>query len=212
MSDKYNALLTEYRKLAKRADQRLLRIERLADQADYKAVLQYSYRTAKKDIEKYTGPTEKPRFNTAPPVGENAQASYMKLQAKVNAIKRFLEAPTSTKSGITKIYTKRAKSYNEQFGTNYTWQGIKQVTDSALFEKLEAKSDRYIVLKVLGVIDEHKDEVERRLAGEKQDGKLIHIEADDEVIEYEVEKVLRYYKKDLNKLLKSGVDMNIIGK
>ena len=212
MSEKYDSLLSEYRRLAKRADQRLLRIERLAENENYKAIKQYAYKKAAKDITHWSGATDKPRFNTAPPKGKNAQASYMMLQAKVNDIKSFLEAPTSTKSGVTKVYNKRAEAYNKQFGTSYTWQGIKQVTDSALFEKLESKMDRYIVLKVLGVIDENREEVEKRLAGKKENGQTIHIEVDDEVVGYEVEKVLTYYKKDLRKLLKSGIDMNIVGK
>lgn len=212
MSDKYNSLMAEYRKLAKRADQRLVRIERLAENEDFKAIKQYAYKKAVKDITHWDGSRQKPRFNTAPPKGKTAQASYMMLQAKVNDIKSFLESPTSTKMGVTKVYRRRAEAYNKQFGTNYTWQGIKQVTDSALFEKLESKMDRYIVLQVLGVIDEHKDEVEKRLAGKKENGQTIHIEVEDEVVGYEVEKVLRYYGKDLRKLLKSGVDMNILGK
>ena len=72
--------------------------------------------------------------------------------------------------------------------------------------------DRYIVLKVLVVIDENREEVEKRLAGKKEDGKTIHIQVDDEVVEYELEKVLTYYKKDLRKLLKSGAEMNVLRK
>lgn len=211
MTPKYEALLAEYRKLAKRADQRLVRIEKYAQDETYKALEKYAYRVAEKNIRHWSGETAR-RFNTAPPEAPTESGKYMKLLAKVNDIKQFLEAPTSTKTGTTQVYTRRAKAYSENFGVNMSWQDIKQVTDSALFEKLEAKMDRYIVLKVLGVIQDNRDSVEKRLAGIKENGETIHINTDDEVIDYEVEKVLRHYKKPLQKLLNNSSDVSVIGR
>lgn len=205
----YDDLMKEYRRLAKRADQRLVRIEKeYSKQKGFENLKNYAYKKAMMDIRHWGGPDAK-RFNIAPPKGKNATADTMMLKAKIADIKDFLEKPTSTLKETRKVYERRAEKLSETWGIDMSWQQIKNVTDSALFEKLEAKMDRYIVLKVMGVIQDNKDNVEKRLAGIKDEGKLIHIKADDPVIEYEVEKVLRHYKKDLNSLIKSGVDMKL---
>ena len=211
MTPKYEALLAEYRKLAKRADQRLVRINEYSKNNDFASLKNYAYRNAMKDIRHWSG-EKASRFNTAPPEASTESAKYMKLQAKVADIKRFLDAPTSTLSGTKAVYVRRAKAYSENFGVDMSWQEIKQVTDSALFEKLEAKMDRYIVLKVLGVIQDNRDSAEKRLAGIKENGKTVHINVDDPVVAYETEKVLRYYGKDLQKLLNNSSDVSVIGR
>ena len=217
----YDDLMKEYRRLAKKADQRLVRIERASGNRSpikgegakpgMENLTNYAYRKAILDARQWGSKSEKPRFNIAPPKGKNARADMLKLQAKIQDIKDFLEKPTSTVSGTKRVYERRAKGLSEQWGIDMSWQDIKQVTDSALFEKLEAKQDRYIVLKTLGKIEENKDSVEKRLMGIKdENGQIIHIKVDDPVVEYEMEKVLRYYKKDLLKLIKSNVDMKLI--
>ena len=47
---RYAALVKEYRKLAKRADQRLVRLERYAQQPKYSNVTQFAYKKAMRDI------------------------------------------------------------------------------------------------------------------------------------------------------------------
>ena len=215
----YDDLMKEYRRLAKRADQRLVRIERASGKRGsikgesakkgMENLISYAYKKAMMDIRQWSGPGAS-RFNTAPPTGKDTRANIMKLRAKIQDIKDFLEKPTSTVSGTEKIYQRRAEGLSESWGIDMTWQEIKQVTDSALFEKLESKMDRYIVLKVLGVIQDNKDNVEKRLKGIKDQGQTIHIQVDDPVIKHEVEKVLTYYKKDLKKLIKSDLDMKLI--
>ena len=68
----------EYRKLAKRADQRLLRLEEYAGRKGFSGILSFAYRVAKRDIRSWSGDTQKkPRFNTAPPKNTN------QLKAKI---------------------------------------------------------------------------------------------------------------------------------
>lgn len=106
------ALMGEYRKLAKRADQRLVRLEKLAESGDtnFEGVLTYSYKRAASDAAKWGSNADKPRFNIKPPetAGE--------IKAKIKDIEAFLEAPTSTKQGIINIYKKRADTFNDKFG------------------------------------------------------------------------------------------------
>ena len=104
----YNILLKEYRKLAKRADQRLVRLEGYRHDKGMKNILSYAYRTAQKAISQWSGSKSK-RFNTAPPKTEKG------LIQKIADIKAFLESPTSTKKGILDVYKKRADAINKTF-------------------------------------------------------------------------------------------------
>lgn len=109
--DTYTDLLKEYRKLAKRADQRLVRLESYSHQAGLRGAKTYAYRKAINSIESWGGTK---RFNTKPPKSERD------LAEKINDIKMFLEAPTSTARGIRQINVKRTQSLNETLGTDYT--------------------------------------------------------------------------------------------
>ena len=104
-----------YKRLAKVADQRLVRLEDLAKQKEFKNVKKYAYATAMNDIKAFGG---KKRFNTKAPEDER------QLYEKIKAIKYFLESPTSTKAGITEVYSKKAKALNDKYGTNFTWQDL----------------------------------------------------------------------------------------
>ena len=106
-----------YRRIAKQADQRLVRLEKLAQQEGYEGALTWSYSRASYDItRKWGGSAEKPRFNTKPPEDTNA------LKAKINDIQEFLQAPTSTKQGIKAGYKKKAESFNKEHGTDIGWE------------------------------------------------------------------------------------------
>ena len=106
-----------YTRLAKQADQRLLRLEQLADaQPDkYQGVLKFSYGAAAADLKNIKGSIGKPRFNRAMPTDKKT------LQARVNDMISFINSPSSTKGGIDKIYQKRVDTINERYETNFTW-------------------------------------------------------------------------------------------
>ena len=190
-SEKYKALMSEYRSLAKRADQRLVRLEKRANSGqEWKAVTKYAYANAMEEIRRFSGAGAK-RFNVKPP--NNTQM----LQAKINAMKRFLESPTSTTSGIRSTYEKRVNTINKEYGTDFTWQELKEFFDSALSNKLDAKVDSKTKLIIIGEIQKHEEEIKKALENHKP----IHLKLDDDIAEYEVNKVLQYYKKDVKKLL-----------
>lgn len=153
---KYDDLLKEYRSLAKKADQRLVRLEKYSEQEHYKGVKKYSYARAMHDIEKYSGEGAA-RFNTKPPENTN------QLQAKINDIKHFLESVTSTKKGITSVYEKRAKSINEGYTdskgvwhegyhTGLTWEDFATFYESDLYKKLDSQYGSATLVKSLGVL------------------------------------------------------------
>lgn len=190
-TEKYKALMSEYRQLAKRADQRLVRLEKRANSGqEWKAVTKYAYANAMEEIRRFSG-AEAKRFNVKPP------NTTQMLQAKINAMKRFLESPTSTTTGIRRTYEKRVNTINKEYGTDFTWEELKEFFDSALSNKLDAKVDSKTKLIIVGEIQKHGSEIKKALEAHKP----IHLKLDDDIAEYEVNKVLQYYKKDIKKLL-----------
>lgn len=121
-------LLKEYRKLAKRADQRLVRLEGYRHDKGFKGITEYAYKTAMKDIKSYSGQNAT-RFNTAPPPeNQKGRDPNRMLKEKISDIKKFLASPTSTKRGVIAVNKKRADALNNSkklFGdepANFTWQ------------------------------------------------------------------------------------------
>lgn len=198
-TDKYKALVKEYRKLAKRADQRLLRLEKYAqEKPGLGNILQYAYRRAKRDIRSWSGDTEKPRFNTKPPSNTNT------LKAKIADIKNFLNAQTSTigsaekGTGILGTYQKRVDTINERYGTNFTWESLAKFYDSGISKKLDEKiKDSQTLMRSIGQIQDHEDEIKEAISNNEE----VHIDVDDPVVEFEVNKILEDYGiKDISQL------------
>ena len=134
-----------YRRLAKVADQRLVRLERLAEQENYHVVKEWAYKRAQEDISRWGGSN---RFNTAPPQNTN------QLKAKINDIRAFLESGTSTQKDINTIYKKRADTINSKYGTNFTWQDIADFYGRDKNEALDAKYGSKQVAMAIGVIQQ----------------------------------------------------------
>lgn len=134
-----------YRRLAKVADQRLVRLEQLKGQENYENAWKWAYQRAQKDIEKWSG-TDAKRFNVAPPKDKG------QLKAKINDIKAFLGSQTSTKQGITKVYQKRANTFNKKYGTNLSWEDLAEYYGKKINEKLEAKMASEVANKAIAVI------------------------------------------------------------
>lgn len=114
------ALLKEYKTLAMRADKRLQRLEKYAKRPGMGSLLKGAYARAVRDIQAYGG---NKRFLTKPPADEVA------LKAKINDMRTFLRADTSTlKPGIdtrgfsVASYEKAASTFNSRYGTDLTWQ------------------------------------------------------------------------------------------
>ena len=135
-----------YRRIAKVADQRLVRLEKLADQAGYGNATQWAYKRAMRDIAQWSGESAT-RFNTKPP--EKAH----QLQAKINDIKTFLGSESSTKSGIKATYQQRINTLNTKYGTKYQTDDLQKLFSSSLWKKMETKGyDSDTIMKAIGYI------------------------------------------------------------
>ena len=145
-----------YRRLAKTADQRLVRLEKYEQQTYFKTATKWAYAKAVRDIKKWMPKDAKVteyRFNIKPPTKTED------LLAKINDIKTFLESPTSTKKGITEVYKKRADTVNKKFGTTFTWQQLAKYYDSGMAEVWDAKFGSDTALRTIGQLQKHKEQI-----------------------------------------------------
>ena len=164
-------LAKEYRKLAKRANQRMVRIERYAERPGYKAIKNYAYKGAQQDIavlyqkkgEKLRY-TEKAKINPVKRDGfelegaEKMKANVAQLKAKIASIEHFLGSITSTiadvknvvtgaiKSGYISSQDKRANTLNERLKNIYKFDANLTAEDLQKFfaSKKQAKLEKIV--------------------------------------------------------------------
>ena len=150
----YLALRREYVKLAKRADERLVRLEKLAQDPMFKGAKHFAYRWAQKNLKVWSPETEKPRrFNAAIP---NNQRS---LKKKMRILKQFLDMPTSTKTGIKETFKKKAEDFNELHGTDFTWEQLSTYFHSGLSANADAAFGSSTALELIAEMQRRRDEV-----------------------------------------------------
>ena len=169
-----------YRRLAKTADQRLVRLESYAREKDFKPAIQWAYSKAVKDIRKWSGP-DALRFNTKLPEGDEA------IRAKISDIKAFIQSPTSTKKGITDVYKKRANTINSKYGTKFTWQQLAKYYESGQAKLWDEKFGSKTALKTIGQIQKNKKQI---LEGIK-DADRKDIRVDNAVLSKTVDRALK---------------------
>ncbi len=145
-----------YRRLAKAADQRLVRLERLAENPLYQNVKKFAYEEALEDIHKWNGVTAS-RFNTVPPEGD-------RLYDKIEDIKSFLTKQTSNVGGINLMYKRMANTFNAKYGTNFTYQQIMKYFDSQQNEKWNKLFGSKTALTVIGEIQKSAKKIKREVS------------------------------------------------
>lgn len=148
----YQKLAKEARKLAKRANQRMVRLERYAQEKAFQGALDFAYDIAQKKIKALYGKqgdklrfTEKQRLvsvsdGTKDLTGQDLykQNVYM-LRHKINAMQEFLGSESSTKGVIYKIDPATGKAlrrYNPETGKNEAViekEGLKSVYDKRAY-------------------------------------------------------------------------------
>lgn len=186
-----------YKRIAKAADSRLLALERLSKNAEYKDVLEWSYKLAQKDIRDMFGSDAK-RFNKKLP--DNLNSVYKAISRVLN----FLNAPTSSKSTIDEIFKKRAETIKQKYDVDMSWSKTATVFDTVLWKKTGARKASATALKAIGIIQKNKKEIKRMLKENKPIAIIIPEDENgrkDIAIEDTVNHFLRYYKKDVKSLL-----------
>lgn len=125
-----NHLLKEYKRLAKVADQRLVRLESYKHDKGFMNVQKFAYNTAMYAIHSFAGDKAK-RFNLK--IGEDV--SNNQIRKRLNDVLTFINSPTSTKQGIIKTYKKRADTLSKTFGAQWTWEELAKLSQQGVFDK-----------------------------------------------------------------------------
>ena len=165
-----------YRRLAKAADQRLVRLEALQHEDNFRNVTKWSYERAMRDIKKWSGDNRK-RFNTKLPgavdeYGEPVdRKSDTAIQSKIRDIKTFLEAPTSSKTGIVQGYQKRVDTINEKYHASFTWEHFANFVESKTWENLDMDYGSKTKMIAIGIVKyfedpEHFDSMKEKILKE----------------------------------------------
>ena len=188
-------LMQQYRKLAKQANMRLLRLEKRA--ADQPAVLNWAYATAITDIEAWRG-EGKTRFPSAAP----KDSPIAQLQARIADVEKFLEMPTSYVGKIKSIDKSRVDTINKNQGTNFTVGDFERFARSGMLSKLKAEYGSKTMWKIITQIRRNMDTLEKQIAQHKK--RDILIDEDDPIFQAKVDEVLsaRRYGRKLIDLLK----------
>lgn len=173
----WEAVSKESRKLAKRANQRLVRLEMYAEREGLSEILKYAYDKASTYITKQLGVGKKglPRFKEHIKLYDIDDGSGMVDEAdlykknvqiqrhRIKEMKEFLESESSVlgtkKYGINRIYDKRTKTINEQFlkeyGLKMTDNDVKRFFDSKKQAKLAEVVGSDLMFAVASVMKKH---------------------------------------------------------
>lgn len=150
----YDALVKEYKKLAKKADASLRATEAYQHDKNFAIMIKWAYAKAQKDIQRFGGGK---RFDTKPP------ESKAVLQAKINAINDYLDAPTRTKTGVRKIYIEKAKTINEKYGTNFKWDEVGEFFESEAWERLDSVYASKTASRIVGSLEQKGVDIEEKI-------------------------------------------------
>lgn len=182
-----------YRRLAKTADQRMVRLEAYRHEQGFKTADKWAYKKALNDIHKWSGPNAT-RFNVAPP------KSQEKLLEKINDIRSFIESPSSSKQGIISIYQKKADTMNEKYGSNLTWDQLAKYYLTGQNEKWDNKFGSQTALIVIGEIKKRAGVVIKSIKDADQKDKRTEDEITPEMLNALVEEALKDNELDKDAL------------
>ena len=174
----------DYKQKAKKADQRLVRLEALAHEEHFKGVLEFSYKRAIHDISSWGGDK---RFNTASPT------TLTQLEAKIADIEKFIASPTSQKTSIMKIYKKRADTTNEryadEFGVEFTWEDITNYYEDENNVRKDIQLGSKTEVRALAVMKKLGKDVAGDILDTRK--KIQRIVGDDKILAKEVENLVK---------------------
>lgn len=181
MSQAEKDLRAEYKVLAKRADQRLVRLEKYAERDKYSDIKTWAYANARYDIQSFFG-TDAKRFNKALKVS----LRYEQVLARVNAVRRFLESETSSIApvkedveygikaiqGVDSLYERRVNSFNKTMGTDFTWQEFAEFMNSKQYERVVEQLGYGVAKMRLGRIKETREKIVEDMKNSKRPGRI----------------------------------------
>lgn len=152
-------LVAEYKAIAKRADRRLRNLEKVAAARPYdKTATEWAYARAMKDIESRFGEGVT-RFDRKLPV----KSTRLQIIAAISDVQTFLDAPTSSLSGIKNVYEKRTQTINEKYGTDFKWEDLADLLSSGQYDKLANTYGSQTTWKTIGEMQKKKKEIAKEM-------------------------------------------------
>ena len=174
----------KYKAEAKKADQRLRRLEEKAKKTKSNDYLRYAYSRAQRDIKSHGG---NKRFDINPPSDPD------ELQAMLSDVKRFNESVTSTITGFKKVNVSRVEKFNKALGTNFTVDEFTQIMETGAFDILTESGAALFgyrtAVRILSVLVKNKKNIlnrQRRMTGKSMIGLLMKYKFKDDPDLYDI--------------------------
>lgn len=162
----YEELRKEYVKLAKRADQQMVRLEALSHEAHFRDVLSWAYGRAAHNIEswegKKTGPADRPRFN------RNIPDNMKELKQRLTDVEQFLNSSTNTKRKIIDLYKRRVETINKNMETDLTWKEFADLTESGVFDEMKEDYGSSTTFDVIAELQQKRDKFKDLVKRERE--------------------------------------------
>ena len=172
-SKRFNMLKKQYIKLAKRADQRLVRLERLTKEQGFENIDKFAYASARRDISARFGQNVT-RFNRSV-----SGMSERELEYAISDVINFLNKVTSTKQGIVKSYNKRYETLKQSLNDpNIKWADAIEVFERQIIDRYDKTLDSTQILKIVSKQKANKKDFDKWVS--KQTGKSFKTARDKE--------------------------------
>jgi len=184
-----------YRRLAKQANQRMVRLEQISTPGSekydplFKGVKKYAYSKFEYEAMKFSGGKSK-RFNE----GLNQQLNEVELQNRINVIKQFLQSPTSTKGDIIQMYKKRADSINKAWGTDFDWQSLAKFFEKDIYDNLVSSFESDGAFMTIASMMKKKDEI---IDAVKKGDDKVKIYDEDAIVNQNIHEFIASNGKDI---------------
>lgn len=188
-------LMQDYKRLAKSADARLRALEGARYKKGFEAITQYAYKRAMHDI----GRGERGRFDISV-----KNMTYNEILGRMNDVRRFYQSPTSTITGTRAVYVANAEKFNENFGTNFTWQQLAVLfdKDTGLYAKITNDDNKLgspRIVRAIAIMKQNK----RHVLNAIDKNKDINIVDEDKPALQTLQYIINSYPDDVKKLLRN---------
>jgi len=188
-------ILSDYAKMTRLANDRLRAIEQARSTDGLKGITQYAYKRAVHDL---AGAT---RFPSAKKIED---MNYNYVTKKLQDLRQFLKAESSTKRGIQAIYKRNAAAFNKKYGTNYSTSELAKFFDknTGLYEKIKKDHPEYgseTIMKAIAQIEKNRDDILESLEEENRN----HLEVDEVKVEEAANQFIAEYGDEVRDLFNS---------
>ena len=186
----YADILAEYKKLAKRANQRLVRLERYSAEG-MKEATSYAYSQAQSSIAGFRGEQYR-RWSES---GKGYTQSDLSMM--LSDIQSFLGKQTSTKRGFMSVNDRRTSSLNETLGTDFTSSEFQKFMETGgLYDKLISQFGYREAFKAGSAImqdisDRKKNVSKRQILESLKQVTLSEVDVVDKEMKAKIRKIMR---------------------